>query len=117
MEPSICELDVGFVSIVIVDNIFPPWSSDVTCFQPILNMLFPCLVSLYPYKSHGDDKTDKSKCLKLQNPNQTKSLMKSKSKPVSSKYSPYDLQRLLGNLRLGNIFVDMFHFLFRPIHR
>lgn len=39
---------VESVSIVIVDNILTPWLSDVTCRQPILKILLPCLVSLYP---------------------------------------------------------------------
>lgn len=40
---------VESVSITIVDNIFPPALSEVTCLHPILIKLLPCLVSLYPY--------------------------------------------------------------------
>lgn len=38
-----------FVSIVIVDNILPPSTSEDTGTQPIWIMAFPCLVNLYPF--------------------------------------------------------------------
>lgn len=44
-------LSVEFVSIVIVDKMFPPSLSEVTCLHPILIKLFPCLVRWYPYKN------------------------------------------------------------------
>lgn len=40
---SLCENE--FDSIVIVDDIFAPWTSDPTCLHAIFTILLPCVVS------------------------------------------------------------------------
>lgn len=42
------------VFVSMVDDIFCPCESLVTCFHPILKILLPCLVSLYPFFEAGE---------------------------------------------------------------
>lgn len=49
LEDSVSADSSELVSMVIVDNIFPPSMLEVTCFHPIMNIPLPCFVSLYPF--------------------------------------------------------------------